>query len=453
MKDGLPLAAYDAAWRLAWGPLRALCALDGFARRRCGRGLLPGRWRAERRLADPHPGETARLPTVWLHAASLGESKGLWALAQVLAGDAGEIEREKSGDPAYRILLTAVTAEGADFLQARAAEWEGNRERGGGGRAAAMAACLGPLDHPVRVERFLRAHGVAYVALYEAELWPNHIRVPARLGIPVDLLSARMSERAFRRARLAGKTWGRLLDRLGWIQAQGETDAGRFRALSRAPVQAGGDFKTRHYFRSGDGDGGAPRDKERFAFISLHRGELDLLLPELPAFMERFPVTLFPRLPGEMEAFRRALLPLGFRRQAEAPEARHVLVDALGLVGRLLPSCGSAFVGGSWVPRGGHNLWEPLRAGLKVAVGPSTFNQEEPLRLARARGLATLLRAPADLRAWTAPEPGLPQRCRDLVEEQARILEESEAVFRRRAAAAVAGFYLFSEAAKGTLSS
>lgn len=457
MKEGPPLllAAYDLAWRLAWGPLRSLAALDGLAVRLRGRGFLPRRWRAESRLADPRPGETGGLPTVWLHGASLGESKGLWALAQVLAEGWSPGGSGKKEEREFRILLTAVTAEGADFLRERAAGWEKAEEgREPGTSGIRMAASLAPLDHPIRVERFLRAHRVAYVVLYEAELWPNHIRVPARLGLPVDLVSARMSERAFRRAHLLGKTWGSLLDRLGWIVAQGETDAGRFRSLSRAPVTAGGDFKTRHYLLSDAGAGAAaPRDLERIAFISLHRGELDLLLPELPALMRRFPITIFPRQPGEMEAFRLALVPLGFRRHAEEPGARHVLVDALGMVGRLLPACGSAFVGGTWVPFGGHNPWEPLRAGLKVAMGPSTFNQEEPVRLALAQGLVTVLRGPADLRGWVAPDPGHAERCRSFVAERVRFLEESEAVFRRRAADAVAGFYLFSGAAKDTLSS
>src|SRR5687768_10948198 len=98
--DGFLLAAYDRAWRMSLGPLRSAVRLDAALRRTVGRGFLPARWLAERRLGDgpsalearpgraqaglpcpPHAPGDSPPPSVWLHAASLGESKGLWALA------------------------------------------------------------------------------------------------------------------------------------------------------------------------------------------------------------------------------------------------------------------------------------------------------------------------------------------------------------------------------------
>lgn len=452
----LLLFVYASFWRVAWPVLRLLARLDRLRRRRSGRGLFPDRWLPARRLLEvdaPLPGHG--LPTLWMHAASLGECKGLWALAEGLL-------RESQGSAfaapgSWRLLLTAVTAEGLDFLEARLAGRM--REPGAPGHGPTAAATLAPLDHPGRVDRFLAAQHIAHVVLYEADLWPHYILRSGARGIPVDLAAARLTGRAFRRFRPLHRLWSHLLDRLDWIQAQGRLDADRLRGLTRRPIHPGADFKASHPLRAAAVTPASHRNPQatypaRLAFLSLHLPELRLLLPEFPALMARFPLTVFPRLTGEMEAFRRLLLPLGFvlHRDADAMgsipsgAARHVLVDALGRVHTLLPSCAHAFVGGSLVERGAHNLWEPLGAGLLVHVGPSVFNQEEAVRLAMDRGLAEILRKPADLRNLRAPGPEIPAACRAFLQERMVELEAAESAFRARAAAAVSarGFYLFS---------
>lgn len=423
------LAAYGAAWRLALGPLRAAAGLDASLRRNLRRGCLPPEWRSrDRLLLGPAP-VRVEAPAVWLHGASLGEAKGMWALAQALLRPGPE--------PAFRLVLTSNTAAGLGWLEGRArAEAEG-----GSARVAVAAA---PLDHPGIVDRFLDRHGVAALCLYEAEIWPHYILRASARRIPAWLASGRMAERSFARYRRLRGTWAGVLDRLAGILAQGEDDAARFRELTRAPVAVGGDFKAAHFLRDAEGRPDGAGDPGRLAFLSLHLSELEGFLPELPGLMERFGLTVLPRRPEEFAAFRRLLRPRGFALHGEDSGARHVLVDALGRVGDLLPACGSAFVGGTLIPIGGHNLWEPLAAGCRVYFGPHTFNQEASARRLLAGGLATRIREPSEARRWRAPEPGTAAACRRVVADELRFLEESEAALRTGIANAISPFYLFS---------
>ncbi len=76
-----------------------------------------------------------------------------------------------------------------------------------------------------------------------------------------------------------------------------------------------------------------------------------------------------------------------------------MLVDTVGELAKLYASADAAFVGGSFVPIGGHNLLEPAALGLPVLTGPSCFNGREIAQLLLARGAALEVRAPQDLAA------------------------------------------------------
>ena len=299
---------------------------------------------------------------------------------------------------------------------------------------------MAPLDHPEPVRRFLDRHRVLALILYEVELWPGMIRAASGRGLPVMQVSARMTPRALARYRLLRGTWSSLLDRLDWIQAQGPGDAERIRSLTRTPVASGADFKLARHRQSAAMAAAAPAirpDRRRFAFLSLHLRELRWFLPELPRLMERFPITVLPRRPEEMAAFRRLLVPMGFALHGREPSARHVLVDSLGRVGEVLPACGSAFVGGSLVPAGCHTLWEPLLAGLRIYFGPSTHNQEPLAGRLVAEGVAERVTGRAQVREWREPDPETAEACLAIARGQFRFLEESEAELRERFAAAL----------------
>jgi 3-deoxy-D-manno-octulosonic-acid transferase len=300
--------------------------------------------------------------------------------------------------------------------------------------ARRITAGVAPFDHPGTLRRFLAAHGALGLCLYEAELWPNAVAVCGEAGLPVVQISARLTERAARLYRRFGGAGARLLDRLAWIQAQSPSDRDRFAVLTRTETLVGFDFKAAHFLdgvtsveRSG-GSAPSPRvpspvpyaspspnasgSRTRFAFVSLHYAELLLLLPSLPRLMAHSGLVVFPRRLSETGRFRAGLEPLGFGLHSRDPEARHVLVDAMGLIGAWLPRCHSAFVGGSLVPVGCHNLWEPLTAGTKIIFGPHFRNQQELADRLIGRGIGAVLEDPAGVGSLLPPDPGIPAACR-----------------------------------------
>lgn len=388
MSAFLWLAAYRAVWLFALPPIRFLIALDLMARLTAGFRLLPSAWRADERLHGAGGGAGTDNP-LWMHCSSLGEAKGMWALAESLPPD-------------FPLLLTATTPSGIAFLESRCAGMPGGCMR----RAAAA-----PFDHPAVARAFLERHGARGLLLYEVELWPHWLAECRRRGLPVALAAGRLTERGLRAYRRFGGAPARLLASLAWIQAQSPADARRFAGLATAPVSEGFDFKAAHFLARGPAGGPAQTSRARYAFLSLHLAELRLLLPSLPALSARGGISVFPRQPAEFPAFRSLLSPLGFVSYEREPEARLSLVDAFGYVQAILPGCHTAFVGGSLIDKGCHNLWEPLAAGVRIRFGPH-FRAQESLALALLEnGLARIVSDPASLAEEPPPGPDMPERC------------------------------------------
>jgi 3-deoxy-D-manno-octulosonic-acid transferase len=324
--------------------------------------------------------------------------------------------------------LTATTRDGAGFLEERCAEAADASTLAPHGEPGdappRLRASIAPFDHPDAVRRFLSRHSVRGLCLYEVELWPHYLSACREAGLPVALVSGRLTPEAMRWYTRFGGAGARLLDGLAWIQAQSGLDLDRFHALTSAEAATGFDFKAAHYLRGRDGrrermNGRRERERERdgFAFVSLHASELEILLPAMPGLMRRSRILVFPRRMAEVARFLRMLEPLGFGCDSRNPEARHRLVDAMGRVESLLPGCHSAFVGGSLIPVGCHNLWEPLLAGTKIIFGPFRRNQEALARLILERGIGEEARDASALGSCAGPGPEHGAQCEALIGE------------------------------------
>jgi 3-deoxy-D-manno-octulosonic-acid transferase len=358
------LALYRAAWEPALALLRAMAGLE----RLFGENLWPARWRPSERLGLPRlaPG-----PRLWLHAASLGECKGLWAFARTL-----------SSLPCG-FVLTANTVEARDFLRARAAEAE-DPER--------WHARLAPPDHPRCVRRFLEAVGARGLVLFEVELWPNFIRESRRANLPVFWISARLTRRAGRRYGRLRSAWRVTLRDIAWTQAHGAREAEALRSSGCEPVEVGGDLRGLSYLDAAPREPGAREvaAREGFAFVSFHADELDALKKLVANTRE--PVYVLPRKPGEFARFASELAPLGFEPVSKNPRAARQIVDAFGRTGEILARVRGAVVGGSFSGHGGHNLWEPLAAGVPAAIGPRHESQEYLAARLDAQGLLRVVK-------------------------------------------------------------
>ncbi|MDB5105064.1 MAG: kdtA, partial [Fibrobacteres bacterium] len=314
-------------------------------------------------------------------------------------------------------------------------------------RGSRIHASIAPFDHPRIVGRFLDYHRAVGLCLYEVELWPHYLSACRDRRLPATLVSGRLTGKAARAYIRFGGAGARLLDGLSWIQAQSEGDAKRFRSLTGTEVLAGADFKAAHFladpsnlFRpsppsdTGEAPGSleSSRPRSRFAFLSLHYRELLLLEPTLPDLMAHSDLICFPRKLDELPRFRARLEPLGFAVHSLDPGARHLLVDAMGLIGSLLPGCHSAFVGGSLVPLGCHNLWEPLLSGARILFGPFYGNQEALAGLVIRSGIGEVVRDPTGLGAFKAPGPEIAEASGKLARDLRQGLDSALSEGRRR---------------------
>jgi 3-deoxy-D-manno-octulosonic-acid transferase len=265
-----------------------------------------------------------------------------------------------------------------------------------------------PLDHPWCVAAALAQAAPTALVLVETELWPAWIAAAARRGIPVLVVSARLSDRSLPRYRryapLLRNTWSRLAA----VGARSDRDAERFRSLGVDParIHVTGDLK----FDPPSARAPLASDLEAFiglsapwAAVSTHPQEEGAILDAFVAARRENParrLVLAPRHLGRMAAIERELgsrgLPWTLRSalrwgpsRSEFSPGSVLLIDTLGEVPSLLPKAAFVFVGGTLAPIGGHNVLEPAWAGRAVLFGPHTANMADAAEHLCRSGVAT----------------------------------------------------------------
>ncbi len=362
-------------------------------------------WRA---LSDRHyrQGLAERLgfgralltPSIWLHAVSLGEMSAAAPLARAL----------RLRFPDLPLVVTSATPAG----RARAAAlFEG----------AADIRYL-PYDTPGAVRRFLARARPRAAIIMETELWPNLLRECARGGIPVLLASARLSLRSVSRYRRFAALFAGVFGNNLLVAAQSAEDAQRFKSIGASAERTVvvGNVKFDVGVDAGIVQAGralrAAFAAARPVWIagSTHAGEEEQLLDAHDLLLKSIPnavLLLVPRHKDRFAAVGELLARRGVKyarrsRMASGAEAQQLpgdtpvlLVDTVGELTLLYASADAAFVGGSLVPIGGHNLLEPAALGLPVLTGPSYFNGQEIAQLLLARGAALQVNSVQDLAA------------------------------------------------------
>ncbi len=311
---------------------------------------------------------------VWIHAVSVGETLSAAPLARLL----------RSRRPDVELFVSTVTLTG----QETAAKTLGK---------VADALFYFPFDLPWTCAKFLDRVRPDVVVVLETELWPNFIAACARRGIPLVVLNARISERSFRGYRRFGFLFSRVLRSVSAFSAQTDDDARRLVALGAAPssVAVAGNMKF---------DVAPPREEASpfrawlleekargtswFVAGSTHEGEDGQVLRALRAARDVNPAVrllLAPRHPERFEAVAelcvREGLEVARRTRLDlarpAPPAAVVLLDSVGELLAAYAAADVAFVGGSLVPKGGHNILEPALYGVPTIVGPHMENFRE----------------------------------------------------------------------------
>jgi 3-deoxy-D-manno-octulosonic-acid transferase len=381
------------------------------------------------------PGENG---TIWVHAVSVGETLAV-------AGLVGEIMRRFPSQPLY---LSHVTPTGRAVGEARIP--------GVAGRFYL------PLDWKWAARRVFDRLQPKLLIIAETELWPNLLAVAFEQGTRVVLVNARLSERSFAGYRRFKFLFRPALAAIDVVFAQTDRDADRFRQLGvpAEKVRVAGNLK---FDTQPPQLGEFPRLARRaleearrgpvLVAASTMAGEEPLVLRAWDSIRERFPAAMLilaPRHPQRFDEVAQLLGSSGCRsvRRTELDplnpgvrfaEAEIVLVDTLGELAGVFELADAAFVGGSLVPTGGHNVLEPAFWAKPVLFGVHMHHFRDIAEQFLAEGAAFQVKDPDEL-ANRASELFADVRLREQMGSRAKHLLENGSGATKRIAAQLAGW-------------
>lgn len=316
---------------------------------------------------------------IWVHAVSLGETIAALPLIKALQ------ERY----PNQPLTVTTTTPTGSQRVRAALGD--------------SVCHVYAPYDLPDCLSRFLDRVRPRLLIVMETELWPNTLRACAARGIPTLLANARLSARSARGyARFPALT-GPMLDCLSLVAAQHGDDAGRFVGLGmpETRVRVTGSIKfdlsvaedlpaRAQALRATWGSG-----RPVVIAASTHRGEDEQVLAAFATIRSRQPdalLLLVPRHPERFDEVAALIRGQGLScvRRSEGgacgPATAVFLGDTMGELMLFYAAADVAFVGGSLVGVGGHNLLEPAALGVPALTGPHYFNFADITRSLIAAG-------------------------------------------------------------------
>jgi 3-deoxy-D-manno-octulosonic-acid transferase len=315
---------------------------------------------------------------IWVHAVSVGE---------VLAVS-GLVEEMRRSFPRHRVLVSTTTDTGQELARKRFGEEN---------------VFYFPMDFDFAIGPYMRALRPELVVLAETEFWPNFLRLAHASEARIAVVNARISDRSwpsYRRFRWALR---KMLKHVDLFLAQTQEDSARLQSIGaeRGRVQVTGNLKFDVSLPSPP----AIVESLRRAFAAEGAGPVlvcgSTVEGEEPPLLKAFEnlrvgharavMILAPRHPQRFDEVAMLLGQLGipsFRRslwQGESLAGGVLLVDTIGELAALYALADVAFVGGSLVPRGGHNIIEPAQYGVAIVTGTYTENFRDIVALFRSR--------------------------------------------------------------------
>jgi 3-deoxy-D-manno-octulosonic-acid transferase len=307
---------------------------------------------------------------IWIHAVSVGETIAAIPFIKAI----------KKQYPDLPLLITNMTPTGAARVKAALGD--------------VVLQAYVPYDVPDAVNRFLDRVHPSVAIMMETELWPNLFSECKRREIPLMIANARLSEKSASTYKLIGGLTRDMLSAVNIIAAQAVADAERFIALGAAKekVHITGNLKF---------DLEVPPDlaakttalqdqlgKERLIWIaaSTHQGEEEIVLAAHRLVCEKIKnalLILVPRHPERFDAMTLLAEQQGFntvrrsKNEACTAETNVYMGDTMGEMMVMYSVSDVAFVGGSFVAVGGHNMLEPAVLGKPILTGPYLFNFAE----------------------------------------------------------------------------
>ena len=307
---------------------------------------------------------------IWIHAVSVGEVQASLPLIRVL----------QKRFPSRTLLVTTVTPTGAARVKAAFGD--------------SVKHCYIPFEFPSAINSFFKAINPDAALIMETEIWPNLFRGCGVRNVPLILVSARISPRSISGYRRLLPLIRETLSHGIIIAAQSQADADRFLSLGASAVRTRvtGNIKFDVELpETVTQEGEAFRreiigDRPVWVAASTHEGEEEKVLQAHRILLEQFAdllLILVPRHPERFAAVRKDVKKQGFgvvsrTEDRVCPHSVSVFLgDTMGEVPMFYAASDAAFVGGSLVPVGGHNLLEPAAQALPVITGPHLFNAQD----------------------------------------------------------------------------
>ena len=328
---------------------------------------------------------------IWIHAVSVGEVLSLQSLVT-------ELRRR---NPGWQIFFSTLTNTGYRLARQRI--------------KGADHIFFVPFDFGWSVRRVLKCVQPSVLVLAESEFWPNLLRLSHARGVSVILANGRISDRSFRRYRVLKRLAVRLWAFVDLFLVQTGQDMARLEELGADParVKVTGNLKSEIRLREwGPADIGRmkariglPKGARLVVAGSTREGEEALLLQgfrEARREDDEVFLILAPRHPGRVDEVERTCRGAGWavsrRTSLRAGEKWDILIiDTLGELADFYALSDAAFVGGSLVPWGGHNILEPAFYGRPVFFGPYMHNFAHLARTFVEGGGAKVVRTEGDI--------------------------------------------------------
>ena len=309
---------------------------------------------------------------IWIHAVSLGEARITHLVYTKL----------KQICPACKFLLTTVTTTGYRFLKQNV-------------NGDDFVAYL-PLDFLFLIKRVFEKLDIRLLLILETELWPNLIISSKRYNCITGLINARISKKSFPRYRRFSFLFSKVINCLDFVVAAGDHNLTRFLAVGRKDEDC-------YSIPSLKFDLDAPilKDESRLERLKIYLEEKNLKLlvagsthyPEdilmLKLYLqikETYPdwaLLIVPRHPDRMKNLREFLsshnISASFFSQSfqGIGDTTIFILDDTGYLATVYSLGDLIFVGGSLIPRGGHNIIEPAIFKKSIFIGPYYYNFED----------------------------------------------------------------------------
>jgi len=306
---------------------------------------------------------------VWFHALSVGEVLSVVPLVKAFKKRYSEIS----------IFFTASTLTGHEMAKKQLKD-------------IADAINYFPLDFPNVINHYLKRINPRLIIFTETDIWPNFLNIMHKNHIPTILISARISERSYKRYCLIKSFVSHVINHLEFIGAQREEDKRRFLGLGfkKEKIKVIGSLKfdlplpdlgQKTLIRK---ELNIPLKQTIWIAGSTHRGEDEIILKVHRALLSLFPnlcLIIAPRHPERFDEVTALSLKMGFRTKRRTEDKKGdyevIVLDTLGELAKAYGISHFAFVGGSFVSIGGHNPLEVAVWARPVIFGPYMFNFSE----------------------------------------------------------------------------